>query len=57
MVEDLNRNILTIYDAHAPLKTSKIKEPSYPWITDTIKLMIQFRNGALTYFSYRRTKS
>lgn len=55
MIEQLNRNMITIFDEHAPVKTSLIKDHTYPWITDTIKFMMNLRNEALA--KYRTTKS
>lgn len=55
MVSFLTSTILTLFNLHAPLKTTKFKHPPHPWITDTIRDMMKTRDR---YFSrYRRTKS
>jgi hypothetical protein len=45
-VEALSRHIVCLFDLHAPTKTSIIRGPSYPWITDTVKLMMHMRDQA-----------
>lgn len=50
----LNNYILTLFDKHAPLKTSRISKPYAPWITTSIKDMMKTRNKALQ--KYKRTK-
>uniref|UniRef100_A0A2A4KAV4 Reverse transcriptase domain-containing protein n=1 Tax=Heliothis virescens TaxID=7102 RepID=A0A2A4KAV4_HELVI len=55
MVEALNRNIVSVFDKHAPVKTCLIKDHSHPWITDTIKFMMHLRNEALA--KYRKIRS
>lgn len=54
MVDVFNRNILSVFDAYAPVKKIHIKKQSYPWITDTIKIMIKLRDKALE--DYRKSK-
>lgn len=49
-----NKLILDLFNKHAPIKTSYVKEQSYPWITDTVKLMMKLRDQA--YAKSRRTK-
>lgn len=46
MVNTFNSFLVALFDVHAPKKTCTIRERSYPWITDTIKLMIRLRNEA-----------
>ncbi|KOB74123.1 putative reverse transcriptase [Operophtera brumata] len=36
--------IMTLFDLHAPIKTTKFKEPPHPWITDTVKTMMRIRD-------------
>ncbi|KAJ8728958.1 hypothetical protein PYW07_006654 [Mythimna separata] len=55
MVEYFNDCLTGLFDAHAPIKSCKIKEQSHPWITDTIKLMMTLRDKALT--AYRKSKN
>lgn len=55
MVDVFNKRVLDVFDVHAPVKKSVIKELPYPWITDTIKLMMSLRNNALAM--YRKVKS
>lgn len=54
MVEVFNLNILSIFDLHAPIKKCYIKDPVYPWITNTIQFMMKLRDKALS--SYRKSK-
>ena len=55
MVDAFSQNIVSLFDVHAPFKTCIIRETSYPWITDTIKLMMRLRDEALT--KYRKMKT
>lgn len=40
----LNTIITTLFDLHAPLKTSRFKGPPHPWITETVKTMMRIRD-------------
>lgn len=53
MVNVFNHSVLALFDLHAPVRTVTIKEHSYPWITDTVKLMMSLRDIALD--EYRKT--
>lgn len=55
MVNIFNHSVLTLFDTHAPLISTVIKTHSYPWITDTIKLMMKLRDKASA--EYHKTKS
>uniref|UniRef100_A0A2A4JF59 Reverse transcriptase domain-containing protein n=1 Tax=Heliothis virescens TaxID=7102 RepID=A0A2A4JF59_HELVI len=55
MVYTFSQCIMSLFDTHAPVKTCTIKEITYPWITDNIKLMMRLRDKALA--NYRDTKS
>lgn len=46
MVEALSANILCLYDYHAPVKKSCVRERTYPWITYNIKEMMTLRDKA-----------
>lgn len=46
MVNCFNHHIVSLFDLHAPTKSIIIKNRSLPWITDTIKLMMQLRDEA-----------
>lgn len=45
MASELTSTFLTLFDLHAPIKTTRFKGPPHPWITDTVKTMIRIRNG------------
>lgn len=51
----LTCHILSLFDLHAPIKTCIVRGPSYPWITDTIKLMMRMRDQAAA--EYHKTGS
>lgn len=53
-VEFMSRQIINLFNLHAPLKTKSFKKPCQPWLTDTIKTMIRLRDRALQ--DYKRTK-
>ncbi|XP_052759373.1 uncharacterized protein LOC128202589 [Galleria mellonella] len=54
MVDTFNSMLLFLFDGHAPEKRIKINgKHSLPWVTDTIRRMIDLRNKAL--LMYRRT--
>lgn len=55
MVEQFSSSVLILFDLHAPVKTTIIKDRTYPWITFTIKEMMSLRDEALLV--YRKTKS
>lgn len=46
----LNSNLITLFDKHAPFRTTRVKKKPTPWITDNIKFMIRLRNKALSKF-------
>lgn len=55
MVDRFNTLIMSLFDRHAPIITRKFKRhQSLPWITDTIKCMIDLRNKA--HNKYRKSK-
>lgn len=43
-VSILTSTIVTLFDLHAPIKTTKFKGPPHPWITDTVKTMMKIRD-------------
>lgn len=50
-VDFLNKNIIQLFDKHAPIKTlNKSHRPYSPWITDNIKLLQRLRSNALSRF-------
>jgi hypothetical protein len=49
-VEELSRHIVCLFDLHAPIKTFIIRGRSYPWITDTVKLMMHMRDQAAAVY-------
>lgn len=51
MVTKFNEFILTLFDLHAPIRKITIKDKQKPWITDTIKYMMQLRDEALTRYN------
>lgn len=57
MVSVLNNYILMVFDVHAPLRSCVIRTNSYPWITDTVKIMMRLRDSALTRFRCPMTES
>jgi hypothetical protein len=56
-VETLSQHIIIVFDLHAPTKTSIIRGPSYPWITDTVKLMMHMRDQAAADYHKTRAES
>jgi hypothetical protein len=44
MVEAFTQCIASLFDLHAPTKKRRFRHPPHPWITDTIKSMIQLRD-------------
>lgn len=55
IVHAFNCGIVYLFDYHAPLKTVTIRDHSYPWITDTIKIMMRLRDEASA--DYNKCKS
>lgn len=55
MVLTFNQKILSVLDFHAPVRYNVVRKPAHPWVTDTIKLMMQLRDDAL--HKYRKTKT
>lgn len=47
MIETFNKNVITLFDMHAPIKKSIIKDLPRPWITDNVKFMMKLREKAL----------
>ncbi|CAH1970073.1 unnamed protein product [Acanthoscelides obtectus] len=41
-----NHSILTLFDKHIPLKTSKITKPKAPWLKDDIRNLMRSRDAA-----------
>lgn len=54
-VDFLNKNIISLFDKHAPIKTIRVSKPKAPWLTDVVKIMIKERNKALE--KYKKSKS
>lgn len=54
MLHIFNKNILFVFERHAPIKTVRISKPKAPWMTDVIKIMIKNRKYALAKF--KKTK-
>lgn len=54
-VEFLNNAIITLFDIHAPYRTTTIRNYSKPYITDTIKEIIRLKDRA--FAKYKRTSS
>lgn len=50
----LNSQIVNLFDLHAPVKTIYVKDLNYPWLTPTVKAMINLRNEA--HVKSRKTK-
>lgn len=58
MVSTFNSVVLALFDRHAPLKTVKIgNKQTLPWVTDTIKHMIDLRNAAHDQYRQSNTDS
>ena len=53
-VDQLNSQILHLYDKHAPLCTRTLAPKSTPWITRSVRLLIQEREHL--FRRYKRTK-
>lgn len=54
-VEFWNKNILEVFDMHAPYKTVRISKSPAPWLTDNLKLMMKLRDKA--YSKYKKIKT
>lgn len=54
-VSFLTDSLNLLLDIHAPFKTVRLIKPTNPWITDSIKAIINDRNKALK--KYKRTKN
>lgn len=46
----LNCMILTLFDEHAPIKTSRVTKPKAPWLTANIRIFMRQRDSALRKF-------
>ncbi|CAG9137745.1 unnamed protein product [Plutella xylostella] len=46
MVDTFNDSVVRLFDLHAPEKRVLIKNNSHPWITDTVKDMMELRDAA-----------
>jgi hypothetical protein len=55
MVDVFNQYVIFLFDLHAPMKTTVVKVPQPPWITDTIRVMMQLRDRAAA--DYHKTES
>ncbi|KAF9803255.1 hypothetical protein SFRURICE_007101 [Spodoptera frugiperda] len=55
MVYCLTNELLCLFDTFAPRKTVRIKDRSYPWITDNIKFMMKLRDKAHKEFRNKST--
>lgn len=51
MVDLFNYGVLSVFDIHAPVKSVVVRKHSYPWITDTVKLMMGLRDGAAAAYN------
>jgi len=49
-VEFLNNSLHGLLDIHAPVKTSRITKPFSPWLTDNVRLLLNFKRSALNKF-------
>lgn len=54
-VNFFSREILNLFDVHAPLKTVRITKKKAPWLTDVIKIMMKFKDRAL--LRYKKSKN
>ena len=50
-----NKNVLTLFDKHAPVKKLNKRKPYQPWITDNVKRMQKLRDKALRDFKTNRS--
>ncbi|KAI8427190.1 hypothetical protein MSG28_014793, partial [Choristoneura fumiferana] len=46
-VKRFNQLLTSLFDKHAPIHRVRVGSHSYPWITDTIKVMMRLRDSAL----------
>lgn len=51
-----NDFIIKLYDTHAPLRVVKVTKPKAPWLTDTLKLIMKYRDNALIKFKSTKAK-
>lgn len=54
-VEFLNKNIITLFDKHAPIRSIKVKHPPSPWMNDMIRRAMTRRDRAFRKFKRDRT--
>lgn len=54
-VETLNKNILGLFDKHAPIHKVIIKRPPAPWITPDVRLAMNKRDRAFSRFKKNRS--
>lgn len=54
MVDSLNKNILALFDKHAPVHTVVIKRPPAPWITPDIRKAMNCRDRAFARYKRNR---
>lgn len=54
MLNFFNENVLYLFDVHAPQRTVRVSKPPAPWLTNTIKEMINLRNKAFN--KYKKTR-
>lgn len=47
MVEAFNTYIMQLFDVHAPIRETVIKDRLKPWVTNMVKFMIKLRDNAL----------
>lgn len=55
IVEYLNININSIFDDHAPIKSSKFTKAPAPWLTENLKMMMKLRKKALSKYKKLKT--
>lgn len=55
MVSLFNREVLELYDRHAPIRPTKIKRAPAAWITDDVRAAMRRRDSS--YRKYRRKRS
>lgn len=53
-VDIFNKEVLRVFDDHAPLRRTKIKRPPAPWITDVIRQSMRRRNRAYRIYIRNR---
>lgn len=55
MVDFFNKSVISLFNIHAPMKTSKITKNPAPWLTGNIRFMMRLRQKALS--KYKKHKS